>query len=289
MKHEKHIGIVGTLIITTVLVLFSWLQAGHAVGSPRLIVWFFDVGQGDAIFIESPTGHQVLIDGGGNNAVLEKLSAVMPFWDRSIDDVINTHPHADHLDGLVDVVDRYAVSRVYQTGIEYYTPLRPEFNQRTSDGEELIDVLQPTDLDLGGGVVLRIIYPTSSFVGQKVDDPNQTSIVALLTYGDTSVLLTGDTTAENEPELQSLLTDPVDVLKVAHHGSAYSSTMPFLQTIHPRYAIISCGVNNDYGHPAPSTLERLRAIGAQTFRTDLQGDIRLISDGGEPQLLAIPL
>lgn len=289
MNHQKKIGTVAALALTAAFLLAGWLRAGHAFSEPRLIVWFFDVGQGDAIFIESPTGHQVLIDGGPNNAVLEKLSAVMPFWDRTIDDVILTHPHADHIDGLVDVVDRYTVSRMYQTEISFYTPLRPEFEKRLSYDEQRIDVVGPIEIDLGGGAVLQIIYPNTSFVGGKVDDPNETSVVALLTYGDTSVLLTGDATEDNEPDLMQALDQTIDVLKVGHHGSAYSSTMPFLQAVRPRYAVISCGVNNDYGHPAPSTIERLRAIGSTIFRTDLQGDIRLVSNGGEPTISAVPL
>ncbi len=107
-------------------------------------------------------------------------------------------------------------------------------------------------------------------------------------YGVTPTL-TGDATAEDEPDLMQALTEPIDVLKVAHHGSAYSSTMPFLEKARPRYAVISCGTDNDYGHPALSTLERLRVIEAEIYRTDLQGDIRLISNGGEPVLSAFSL
>ena len=169
----------------------------------------------------------MLIDGGPGDVVISKLGSVMPFWDRAIDDVLLTHPHADHLDGLVDVVDRYRVSRVYISGVDFYTPLGPEFYARVSDGETVIDVTRPQEIDLGGGVILRLLYTTSSLVGRQIDDANASSLVGLLTYGETSVLLTGDITAEREAEIAVQLDAPVDVLKVAHHGSAYSSTMDF--------------------------------------------------------------
>ena len=290
MRHLKKLKpFFAIIILTAVLVFSQWSYAGHAFGRGRLIVWFFDVGQGDAIFIETPSGHQMLIDGGPGDVVISKLGSVMPFWDRAIDDVLLTHPHADHLDGLVDVVDRYRVSRVYISGVDFYTPLGPEFYARVSDGETVIDVTRPQEIDLGGGVILRLLYTTSSLVGRQIDDANASSLVGLLTYGETSVLLTGDITAEREAEIAVQLDAPVDVLKVAHHGSAYSSTMDFLNIAKPQVAVISVGADNDYGHPAASTLDRLRAIGAAVLRTDIDGDIRLISDGLEPTLAKLPL
>lgn len=277
------------VILTSILALAQWSYAGHAFGRGRLIIWFFDVGQGDAIFIETPSGHQLLIDGGPGNVVLSKLGSVMPFWDRTIDDILLTHPHADHLDGLVDIVDRYNVSRVYLSGVDFYTPLGPEFYASLADDEEVINVTEPQEIDLGAGVILRLLYPTSSLARHRIDDANASSIVGLLTYGETSVLLTGDITAEHEAEIAEQLSAPVDVLKVAHHGSAYSSTMEFLRVVKPQVAVISVGIDNDYGHPAASTLDRLRAVGAAVLRTDLDGDIRLVSDGREPTLAKLPL
>lgn len=289
MKHEKKIGTLATLLITVVLVLAGWLRAGHVFGDPRLIVWFFDVGQGDAIFIETPSGKQILVDGGPGDVVLDKLSAVMPFWDRSIDDIILTHPHADHLDGLVSVMDRFQIEHLYWTGVDYFSTLSPAFHQALLQLSDVQEVVKPATLDFGDGARLQFLYPTSSLAGDKMDDLNASSIVSLLTYGETSVLLTGDITADHESEIASALTTPIDVLKVAHHGSAYSSTNIFLQSADPRYAVISCGLSNDYGHPAPSTIQRLRSLGAEIFRTDLQSDIRLVSDGEEPMLAVVPL
>ncbi len=288
-RSQKTRTLIASLTITVVLIVLQYVYAGHTVGQKRLIVWFFDVGQGDAIFIESPSGFQMLIDGGPSDAVLDKLGSVLPFWDRRLDAVVLTHPHADHLNGLVEVIDRYSVGNVYLTNVDYFTPAGPEFQRRISDGEHVAEVDGPMTIDLGGGVTFEIIYPTSSFAGDRVTDVNGSSIVGILKYGETSVLLTGDETAKQEPELASAIDVEIDVLKVGHHGSAYSSTMAFLEDLDPRFAIISVGANNDYGHPAPSTLERLQAIGATIFRTDLDGDIRLTSDGGEPSVDSKPL
>ena len=287
--NQKTKTALGSLMIAIILVIAQYFYSGHTPGKQQLIVWFFDIGQGDAIYIESPSGFQMLIDGGPSDAVLDKLGSVMPFWDRHLDAVVLTHPHADHLDGLVEVVDRYRVDSVYLTHVDYFTPTGPEFDRRISDDETVIEVTEPMTIDLGEGVVLQIIYPTMSFVGERIEDLNESSIVALLTYGETSVLLTGDETAKMEPELMAAIDGEVDVLKVGHHGSAYSSTMEFLQDIDPEVAVISCAADNDYGHPASATLDRLMFIGAQVFRTDLDSDIRLTSDGGEPVVVSKPL
>ncbi len=288
-RTQKQISLLVALVAMVLLAVAQWVYAGHTLGDDRLIVWFFDVGQGDAIYIESPTGYQMLIDGGPGDAVLSKLSSVVPFWDQSIDAVLLTHPHADHLDGLVEVVDQYTVDAVYLTHVDYYTPALPEFERRVSDDEQIVEVTRPMMIDLGGGARMDIIFPIHSLVNQRIDDVNDSSIVALLTYGGTTVLLTGDATALEEPQIAESIDGEVDVLKVGHHGSRYSSSSAFLKDIDPEVAIISCGRDNSYGHPHQETLERLRAIGATILRTDTMGDIRLTSDGNEPELVSLPL
>lgn len=283
-KYTHKILAVGAL--TTLLVFFQWTRSGHAFGHDRLIVWFFDVGQGDAIFIESPSGEQLLIDGGPGSVVLEKLSDVMPFWDRTIDDVLLTHPHADHVDGLVEVVERYRVQTVYTTGVEYPTNDELEFERRVSDEEHVVVVDHPQTIDLGDGVTLQLITPMSSLEHERVPDVNDASIVGILRYGDTSVLLTGDIGNEAELQLIPFIDEPVDVLKVGHHGSRYSTSSALLEAIHPQVGVISVGAKNDYGHPHQETLDRLARYGVTILRTDQNGDIRLLSEGGEPWLTA---
>ncbi|MEK7665939.1 MAG: MBL fold metallo-hydrolase [Patescibacteria group bacterium] len=274
------------LTLAGVLVISQWSRAGHALGDTRLIVWFFDVGQGDAIFIESPNGEQLLIDGGPGSVVLEKLSDVMPFWDRTIDRILLTHPHADHVDGLVEVVERYDVKTVYTTGVEYATSSELEFERRISDDQNVVIVNRSMTIDLGDGVTLKLITPTSSLEHERVDDVNDASIVGILRYGETSILLTGDIGNEAELQLIPFIDEPVDVLKVGHHGSRYSTSTALLQAIRPKVGVISAGEGNEYGHPHQEILERLASFGVSVLRTDQNGDVRLLSDGEEPWITA---
>ena len=283
-RHKNATSVLTLFVLVLLLTAGQWFHAGHVFGQSRLIVWFFDVGQGDAIFIESPSGEQLLIDGGRGSVVLEKLADVMPFWDRSIDAVLLTHPHADHVDGLVHVLERYDVETVYTTGVDYLTSSAEEFSRRSGDDEELVLVDTPRVLSLGGGVTLELVYPQASLEQKHMDDVNDASIVGVLRYGETSILLTGDIGNEAELSLIPFLDESVDILKVGHHGSRYSTSQTLLETILPSVAIISSGEGNEYGHPHAETLERLSAVGATILRTDLHGDIRLLSTGGEPWL-----
>ncbi|MBU0531315.1 ComEC/Rec2 family competence protein [Patescibacteria group bacterium] len=280
----------------------SYLNVDH-----KFRVWFFDVGQGDAIFIETPDGQQILVDGGPGEAVLTKLGAVMPFWDRSIDLVIATHPHSDHIGGLVEVLERYQVEEIVTTGVRYRSSYYDEWwNRIAAEGAELTYVDEPMNLlcpdsltavtpDESGVtsvssscVKIDAIYPTRSLVGQRVEDVNQASIVLLLTIGETTLLLTGDTYSEQEIEFVNLLPE-IDVIKVPHHGSLSSSDPRFVSEIDPEFAIFTVGVDNSYGLPQGAVLRRYLDQGSQIFRTDYDGDILMISDGGEPTLQSRPL
>lgn len=283
-QHKRFSSILTVFVLIVFLTTAQWVHAGHAFFQKRLIVWFFDVGQGDAIFIETPSGEQLLVDGGPGTVLLEKLADVMPFWDRSIDAVLLTHPHADHVDGLVEVVDRYRVDTVYTTGVEYATSAEIAFEERVSNDETVVLVAAPRTIDFGDGVSLELIYPQSSLENKRMDDVNDASIVGILRYGETSILLTGDIGNEAELELIPFVDASIDVLKVGHHGSRYSTSTAFLEAVQPSIAVISCGEDNDYGHPHQETLERLDAFGVTTLRTDRDGDIRLLSEGGEPWL-----
>jgi competence protein ComEC len=278
------LGLVCAVILLTVSDVFP---------SKVVKVWVFDVGQGDAIFIDAPH-KQILIDGGGDKRVLERLAAVMPWWDRSIDIVVNTHPHADHLAGLVPVLERYKVAQVLDADEGYTTP---EFAELLSLAGGRRTVISSGDvIDFGGGATLTVLWPPEPYGGALLDDPNDGSIVALFEYGDTTMLLTGDAgIAEESAMLESAyccrntaqpcsehcLSD-IDILKVGHHGSDTSSSQAFIDRIKPEIAIISVGVDNDYGHPSTFVIDRLTRAGAQVFRTDLDGTIRLKSRGDEP-------
>ncbi len=261
---------------------------GTLVPSGELRVWFFDVGQGDAIFIETPDHRQILIDGGPSQAVLSKLGQVMPPWDRSVDAIVLTHPHLDHVAGLVSVLERYDVAAVYDGGALARTGVMDAFGDKSVAELAATDHLVAGDRIVYGAVTLDVLAPTRSVDGTYPKDPNEASVVLLLTYGDTMILLMGDAPDDVEDDILPAVGD-VDVLKVGHHGSRTSSSIEFLDDVTPEFAIISDGVGNSYGHPHPATLQRLEDRGIRIRRTDLDGDILLTSTGGEPTVEPSPL
>lgn len=263
------------------------LESRATVASGELRVWFFDVGQGDATLIVTPDGHQILIDGGPDRAVLSKLGEVMPPWDRTLDAVVATHPDADHIGGLAAVLDRYEVARVVYNGDDKDTSVADAFNAaREAEPGAVVELGRRGSVLAFGDVTLTELWPAPSAL--RDEDTNVASIVYRLDYGDTSVLLMGDATEAVESQVASSAGD-VDVLKAGHHGSATSSSYAFIQAVSPELAVISCGEDNRYGHPHPAVVDRFLELGAAILRTDLDGDILLTSDGGEPIVRAAPL
>ena len=219
----------------------------------------------------------MLIDGGPDRSVLAKLGSVMSPFDRTIDAVLLTHPDADHLTGFVDVFQRYDVKQIYETGVKSSTGQAKAVDEAASreKADEKI-VRAGEDYDFGK-VKVRVLWPTQKGIEDAGAERNNSSIVLLLTYGDTSLLLTGD--AEKEAETQFVMdTQDVDLLRVGHHGSD-SSTSKTLDVARPEYAIISVGENNRYGHPDPGVVARLKDREVDIFRTDQDGDILLRSWG----------
>lgn len=260
-----------------------------------LTVAFLNVGQGDAIFIESPEGNQVLIDGGPGKSVLRELSAMMPFYDRSIDAVLATHADQDHVGGLPDVLNRYKVDLFFETGNPGPSASFEELERMVSEREQSKKIQKVLarkgmTLDLGGGTVLEIIFPDRDPSGLET---NMSSIVARLVYGESEFLLTGDSPLAIENYLVELVNQgsplataqrgPLilqsDVLKAGHHGSKTSTSPAFVAAVAPKYGIISAGKDNKYGHPTAEVLETLSSAGAQILRTDRDGRIIFKSDG----------
>lgn len=260
-----------------IILLVVWIM-GRPDG--RLHVAFLDVGQGDAIFIQTPTGRQLLVDGGRYPSVtLAQLGREMPFWDRSIDLVIATHPDDDHVGGLVDVLERFKVSRLITNGAIEASDTA--YGVLLSAAEDRDTPIHPAQIGetilLDSGVRLEILHSGGATANENQNDA---SVVARLTYGDLSVLLTGDAEAGAESELvqEGWPLDAV-ILKAGHHGANTSSSAPFLQSVSPQVVIISAGRDNSYGHPHPAMLARVAAIGAMVLRTDESGTLELVSDG----------
>ena len=255
----------------------------YVVEGSDLRVTFFDVGQGDSIFIETPYRQQIVIDGGPSSAILEKLGQKMPFWDRTIDLIILTHPEKDHLTGLLDVLKRYKVENILWTGVVRDTAEYKEWEKLIKEeGAKIFLTPLTPDVErrLTSGVELEILSPLDNLEGKILKDSNDTSIVAKLIFGRVSFLFTGDITKSVEKELVDRGADiDSDVLKAAHHGSKTSTSKEFVAAVSPEIAVIQAGRNNSYGHPRQETLDTLAEYGIKIFRTDIDGDIKIISNG----------
>ena len=244
-----------------------------------LTVAFLDVGQGDAIFIESPTGKQILLDGGPDGSVLSRIGALLPFYDRSIDMLIVSNPDKDHFAGFIDVLKNYQVGNIMEPGTIPNTEIYKIFKEFVrEEGATSVLARRGMNIDLGGGVYLQILFPDRDVSGLSTNDG---SIIAKLIYGDISFLLPGDTTQNIEKYLVGLDGSnlDVDVLKLAHHGSKTSSSEPLLAVTTSEYAVISAGVKNRYGHPHREVLERLAKYNIPALGTYKEGTIIFESDG----------
>lgn len=269
------LGMVGLLVVG------AWGAAGLPDG--KLHLWFLDVGQGDAILARLPAGEWVLIDGGPDSSVVQRLSGLMPFYEREIDVVILSHPHADHLNGLVEVFKRYRVKNLLYTGVNYdYVGYQRLLELARGQGVLMRQVGGGGDLLLGK-VGLDMIYPQVDLGGRRMENVNNSSVVFRLIYGEFVALFSGDLEKEKEAELvaQEGLNLRADVLKAGHHGSKTSNTLGFLERVKPRRVVISCGVGNKFGHPFAGTMGNFQTVGAAVYRTDLDGtvEVRVEGDG----------
>jgi competence protein ComEC len=248
-----------------------------------LQVSFLDVGEGDAIFIQQGSC-QVLVDGGPSpRAVTQELGRRMPFWDRTIDLLVLTHPHQDHLAGLVEVTRRYKVGQVLYPDIGYTSPMYEEWRRLLAEkGVKSLAAGAGQRIDLGDGVSLKVLNPPGGLLAGTESDIDNNSVVLCLNDGAVSFILTGDIMREAEWELVRERAEiGGTVIKVAHHGSDTSTTPEFLAVAGPRAAVISCGAGNRFGHPDESVVSRLESrVGVgNVFRTDISGTIDFHTDG----------
>lgn len=276
MKNKIYRYFIGILLIAAILI---WIAAFQEKDE-NLKVVFCDIGQGDAAFIRFPNQDELLIDGGPDNSVLDCVGRNMPFYDRKIRSIMITHPDADHITGILEVLRRYEIEEVYLTGVNHknlvYDKILSEIKKQN------IKTINPRagNVYKYGEVKLKILYPTENYQNQEVTNTNNTSIVAKLSSGSVDYLFTGDITESKSKEIlaqnSSLL--PSEILKVPHHGSKDFSK-EFIEKVNPEISIISVGKKNRYGHPSKEILEILRKIRSKTYRTDEIGEAVIESNG----------
>lgn len=263
------------LAVTLGLILWSFSAgfSGIISGGNRLQIYFYDVGQGDAILIQKGET-QIVVDGGPNEQILTDFGRDLPPWDREIELVVLTHPHADHLTGLIPVIERYQVSKILYYPSRYATKGYARFLDAVrKEGAEVLPGRAGGEIRLGE-LWLQILWPVDNYRDRNV---NNESVVILLDYADFEVLLLGD--AEREVQSKLFINQRVDLIKAAHHGSWDGVYEPLLRVVSPVLAVISVGARNQYGHPHQQTLDLFAKLRIPVLRTDLNGTIVVQSDG----------
>ncbi len=279
-KLYKILLFLGIIAVLVSVPIFYFHQSAR-VEEKNLEVDFLDIGQGDSILIKTPYDQNILIDGGPDDSVIKELGENLPWWDRTIDLMILTHPHDDHITGLIDVIKRYHVQKILYTGALHSAPNYLEWlNLNEEKNIPLLIIEKPQIINFGDDCYLDIIYPFDSFLNKDVMNLNNTSIVSKLICQNKSFLFTGDIEKEVEEELLNSQIDlDVDVLKACHHGSNTSNTEDFLKAVNPEITVIQVGVNNDFGHPSRRVIKRLERINSEIYRTDINGRVIVVSDG----------
>lgn len=267
-------------VVAMLLTALLWKIVG-GIDDRQLHVYVLNIGQGDSILVRLPTGENILIDGGPDGTVLRELAEVMPLYERKIDVMILTHPHADHMNGLLDVLRHYEVGSVIITGVFYKSSAYDEFVEQIAR-KKIPVFFAHSDIDYRlGTVALDILYPLKLVQGDRYENLNNSSISFRLLSNDGTFYFSGDLEKEGEEELLKSGQDlRADVLKAGHHGSRTSSSEAFLDLVQPEIAVISCGINNTFKHPHPETLEHFSERGIQFFRTDLDGRVEIAKEYG---------
>lgn len=273
-------SLVPILLLILNVVIWATLAQASERRSGILAVSFLDIGQGDSIYIEAPNGRQMIIDGGPNESLMSALPDVLQYGDKTIDVLVVTNPDADHYSGFLPLIDSYEIGAIVESGTTSDTALYNSFQDLISEkgilhleayaGQRII-------LDKENDVYLEILFPDRDVATW---DSNDGSIVSKLVYGNTSVLLMGDSTKLTEGIVVSGSDlSGVDILKAGHHGSKTSTGLPLLQESKPNVVVISAGENNRYGHPDEETIENLNEMHIPYLVTMDEGTITFISDG----------
>lgn len=281
MIQEKvlvRLGVLGTLLATAFLsFIFPFLSSPTT--SNVLTVTFLDVGQGDAILVETSDGVQLLIDGGPDGTVLRRLSQELSWFDTSLDMILGTHPDKDHIGGLVDVLKRYKVAKIITTENTGETMVASSFQKELlSEGVPVEMARAGQVYQLGASTTLTIFAPANN---PQMLESNTASIVARLSYGEIDFMLTGDAPSSIEEYLVKTYGEGLqsEVLKLGHHGSKTSSSEKFLDTVTPRYAVVSAGKDNSYGHPHATVVDAVSARNITLVSTADAGSVTFETNG----------
>lgn len=288
-KNLKILLFFAVMLIALGSILIKEVQS---FGKLRLI--FCDIGQGDGILIVTPSGHQVIIDGGSGTKIAECLGHNMPFWDRTIEVMLLTHPQKDHMEGQVEVFANYQVERVFTTGVKseselykvWEKALRSEmadiYTPKAGDTVILESIRGQTSKEVGplkGNLALEILWPDAESLklwqSESPRDLNVSSIVMRLTYGQLCAYLTGDVTKEI---LETIIDSQCQILKIAHHGSKTGTSQMIVDLAKPKIAVIQVG-KNSYGHPHKEVFDLLNANKVRVLRNDELGTIEINTDG----------
>lgn len=261
--------------------LFCCLAIGYSLyelPDNKFHIYFLDVDQGDSIFIKTNQNHKILIDGGPRDLVLGEIGEVMPFFDKKIDFVVLTHPHADHLEGLVEVLKRFKVGMVLINGVNTPDDTYKEFLKECSNKNIPIQIAERKNDFIFGEVILDVLYPFESIAGETYENLNNSSIGINVLFENKQILLLGDLEKEKEAELlKKPLPYNIDIYKVSHHGSRTASSIQFLSKILPKIAVIQVGENNKFKHPHPETIRNLNRVdNERIYRTDIDGTIEFV-------------
>lgn len=267
--------IYGSILFLLALSLILGSIISYSQKRQDLQVVFLDVGQGDSILI-SQGSYQVLVDGGRDGKLLlNKLGKYIPFWDRKIEAVVETHPDQDHIAGLIDVLKSYDVSMIVKTDYPSDSQTFKALGEESSkEKAQDIEARMGTEIKFPEGAVLKIIYPFSEVGNMGKNQSNESSVIAKLEYGENRFLLTGDLPKEEEKKIIDSGADIGSVvIKISHHGSKYSNSSEFLEKVNPKEAVISVGKDNAYGHPNQEVINLLAEKNILILRTDERGDI----------------
>ncbi|HSA84101.1 MAG TPA: MBL fold metallo-hydrolase [Patescibacteria group bacterium] len=268
------------LFVFTTLFFYQY-QKFH---DDKLHIVFCDVGQGDGILITTPSGKQILFDAGPDQAIVDCLSNHMPFWDRTIEVALLSHPHTDHFMGYYYVFERYKIDQFATENLQNNTDSFVGLMEKIQKKQVPMRYVVAGDRWKVGEVTVATVAPTDAFITSKNPDrfitnsAESASLAVLVSYKDFSVLLTGDAPLE---EMKEIVVSGLDVLQIPHHGSTTGLDEHVIKKLLPQLAVISVGADNRYGHPKKEILELLQQFGIQTLRTDLKGDIEFISNGHE--------